>query len=113
MGEREDRIAANEALYRSLNERLRDTTLELSGPGVLAPTAVQIVCECGQDMCMEKIDVPLETYDAVRAVPTRFFVAPGHAILEVEKIVGRDAGFLIVEKHEEEAAIARATDPRA
>jgi hypothetical protein len=113
VSEREDRIAANEVLYRNLNERLRDTTLELSGPGLLAPSAVQIVCECGRTDCMAKIDVPLGTYERVRSVPTRFFIAPGHEIPDVERVVERDRGFFVVEKHEEEAAIARATNPRS
>jgi hypothetical protein len=51
-------------------------------------------------------------YEAVRARPTRFLLKPGHWQSEVERVVEQNERFAVVEKHEEEAEIARETDPR-
>ena len=111
MGEREDRVARNEALFRDLNERMKEITESLT-PG--EPTrALEIFCECGSAECIEKIVVPTPEYEATRAYPERFLVARGHEIPDVERVVEEHTDYSVVEKHEEEAAIARETDPRS
>lgn len=111
MGEREERLARNEALFRELNERMKEISQSLA-PGETIP-ALEIFCECGQVDCIEKLVVPSGEYEAVRAQPERFLVATGHEIPDVENVVEREDGYLIVEKQEEAAAIARQTDPRS
>jgi hypothetical protein len=111
MGEREERLARNEALFRDLNERMKEIAHSLT-PGEPMPV-LEIFCECGQAGCVEKLVVPIEEYEAVRAHPERFLVARGHEFVEVENVVGQANGYSIVEKHEVEAAIARQTDPRS
>ena len=110
MGEREDRMARNEALFRSVNERMNDLAVELSLPG--AVDASQYFCECGDQACVEKIALPLAEYEAIRAHPTRFLVSRGHDCPEIERVVARQNGYLVVEKLPGEAMIAMETDPR-
>jgi hypothetical protein len=108
--EREERIARNEALFRDLNERLKEITETLTPED--DATVLELFCECGSVDCMEKIRVPLEHYEGVRATPERFLIAPDHDIPEVEDVIDRPGPYWVVEKHEEEAQIARAMDPR-
>ena len=110
MTEREERIAINETLFRDLNERVQEvvTTLVLE-----LPSALEIFCECGSADCVAKITLSVAEYEAVRAHPERFFIVPAHEIPDVEDVVERRTGYWVVEKHEEEAQIARERDPRS
>jgi hypothetical protein len=111
MGDREERIARNEALFRDLNERTKEIAESLT-PGQ-PPRVLEIFCECGKADCVEKVALAMNEYEAVRANSTRFIVAAGHEIPDVEDVVAREDGYCIVKKHEEEAAIAREVDPRS
>jgi hypothetical protein len=111
LGEREDRIVRNEALFRSVNERVRELVGDLDSGG--KPEAVAFVCECGAGSCTASVGLTIPEYEHVRADPMTFFVVSGHEIPEVERIVERRGAYDIVRKHDEEAQIAIETDPRA
>lgn len=105
---REDRFARNEALFREVNERVREAHAgeddELIG----------FLCECGREECTETVFLSVAEYEQVRAEPTHFIVMPGHEVGDVETPVERRAGrFVVVRKHAAEARIAAETDPRA
>jgi hypothetical protein len=104
----DERAAANEALFRSVNEQVRQLAGRHYGP--LEPTG--FVCECCDDACTERLHVPLQIYEAVRAYPRHFLVATGHENKQIEKIVDSGAGFAIVEKEGSAADVAERTDPR-
>jgi hypothetical protein len=91
-----ERIARNEALFREVNERLRDVNEPFSDV-VPAP---DWVCECADPACIEKISLSMEEYEALRAEPTHFAVAPnpGHVSFEVDNVVGQTERYWIVEK---------------
>jgi len=105
--ERARRIGLNEALFREINERLETLQEKTSGQlGVL-----DLVCECGDRDCAERITLTLGEYRELRADPLLFAVRPAHEIPDVEDVVQKMNGRLIVRKHEgEPAAVARATD---
>ncbi len=105
----DERAARNEALFRSVNEQVR----QLAGRhyGQLEPTG--FVCECADDACTEHIRVPLEIYEAVRANPRHFLVALGHVNAAIERIVDERSEFAIVEKEGTAGGIAESTDPHA
>ncbi len=108
---REERIARNEASFRSLNEslskgvhdRLAESGTDLAG----------FVCECGDPECTATVRVDLERYEEIRQDPRLFLILPGHEIPDVEDVVQRTEGFLVVHKHEEVTDIVRDTDPRS
>ena len=53
---REDRIIRNEALYRELNERVREIEDDMSMRGLVeAHPYSEYFCECGLEGCMDKI----------------------------------------------------------
>ena len=97
MGWREDRLAANEARFREINESAQPQR-EQRGAG-------RFVCECGDRSCMAWLEVPLEEYVAVRKNPLRFIVMPTHEIPDVEIIVERGPGYFVIEKPEDVAPI--------
>jgi len=69
----------------------------------------------GDATCSDPIRVSIDEYEAVRAEPTRFMVAPGseHVAPEVERIVQRGERFWIVEKAGIGAEMSKELDPRA
>jgi hypothetical protein len=104
---REIRIARNEALFRVVNERVREVRPEEE------EEVTGFLCECGDDTCTETVYLPVREYERIRSEPTHFIVVPGHEIISVEAPVERKEGYLVVRKKPEEAAIALDTDPRA
>lgn len=107
MTDRSERLARNEAMFRSVNERVE----EVVQPG---PTEViDFLCECGDTECVEKISLTREEYERVRADGAQFAILAGHEIPTIENVVLRADRFLVVRKHPEEAVIARETDPRS
>ncbi len=108
MDERRQRmLAANEAMFRSLNEMVDDAS------PVGAHANATFLCECGNDLCAEEIELTEDEYEHVRADARRFVVAPGHVAPEIESIVEKEPRHWIVEKRGEAAAVALATDPRS
>jgi hypothetical protein len=110
MSEREHRVGENEALYRSINERIEDLNEAF---GTLSG-AMTVICECGDGACAEQIELDVPTYERVRADPTHFIVRPGHDIPDVEETVEKHERYWIVEKHSgEPERVAVETDPRS
>ena len=105
-----ERLARNEALFRQVNERVRDVSQAFA---TLDPTPVDFVCECGKQDCAEPIALRLHEYEAVRAVPTQFFVLRHHVIPEIERVVADHGSYVVVQKLPGEEEIAEQTDPRS
>jgi hypothetical protein len=106
---RPERIARNEALFREVNERIRDVNEHMS------PAAeTDFLCECGDQACTHPISLTLADYERVRSEPTHFAVKPGHVAPDVERVVVEEPGFTVVEKVDPEAAsVAVREDPRS
>jgi hypothetical protein len=102
---REERIAKNEALFREVNERVKELVPSEGG--------IDFICECGNEECIEQVRMTAEEYERVRADPVAFFVKPGHQTAEVEEVVEANERFTVVRKHVEEREIAEQMDPRA
>jgi len=110
MDERARRIGENEALYRSINEKIEGLNEAF---GTVAES-MAVICECGVLECTEQIEVDVPTYERVRAEPTLFIVLPGHEIPDVESIVEPREGFHIIRKDRgEPERLARESDPRS
>lgn len=110
MDERRKRIGANEAIYRSINEKIEDLNLAFG----MVTESMGIVCECGRLECTQQINLDIATYERVRSDPTLFVVVPGHEILDVESIVEPHESFSIIRKNPGgPAEVAEALDPRS
>ena len=95
MPPREERAIRNEALFREVNVHIADLEERVRTSGDPLP----LVCECVRTGCSVAIQVEPSTFDRVRENPLQFLVAPGHEELDVESVVERHLGYLIVEKH--------------
>ena len=90
----EERAARNEALFREVNEEIRELDSRFGGGGMGV-----FVCECADERCVQRLSVPAAAYLAVRANPRRFIVTQGHENLDLETVVERGDGYLVVDKY--------------
>ena len=96
MTTREERVGQNEAFFREVNERVKEvneTFSTLTGTG-------DFVCECGEATCVERIRLPMDSYQAIRADPALFAIVPGHDKPDVEDVVEEHGEYAVVRKHE-------------
>jgi hypothetical protein len=108
--ERERRVGLNEALFRRINERLEGVNEAL---GWVAGR-LHVVCECGDEGCVERITLTPTQYERLRADPTTFAVVRGHDDPPVESVVEEHGEWSVVRKHPgPPAELAEQTDERA
>ena len=93
MSHREERLARNEALFREVNERIADLANRWYGDDL------QIVCECANVGCQERLQISIDAYEHVREHPRRFVIASGHTVPDIEDLVESREDYDIVEKH--------------
>ena len=103
----EERAARNEALFRRVNEEIRDLDSRFG-----SDEDGSFVCECADDGCVRRLPVPVDRYLAVREHPRRFIVWPGHEDSELETVVERRGEYLVVEKFGTPGEIAERLDPQ-
>src|SRR3954447_11809118 len=107
--ERARRIGLNEAVFRQVNEQLEALADRFSSPG----DALDLICECGDARCDQRLVLSRSQYERLRADPVLFAVVPGHVAPDVEDVVGHGPGYEVVRR---QAAlptdVAAATDPR-
>ena len=109
MDERGKRVGRNEALFRDVNERLR----ELGEGFSLVAEEAEFVCECASTACAERVRMPLSRYEEIRSDAKRFFVIKGHEEPEYERVLEEHERYNVVEKLPGGAAgIAIREDPR-
>lgn len=84
------RLEHNEAVFRAANEEI-DERSDADG-------LVPYVCECATADCAETVPLSRGAYAAVRSSPHRYLVVPGHERPELEQVVERHEGYLVVDK---------------
>jgi hypothetical protein len=103
----QERIAANEAAFREINEGIQRG----QWPGEESSLAA-FRCECARLGCNQLIELSVTDYERVRSHSRRFVVAIDHESPGAETVVERHDGYLVVEKRDQAGAFADATDPR-
>jgi hypothetical protein len=107
MDARAERIGLNEAFFRQLNGRLEELTQSFE----LERHELDLVCECGDAQCAERIRMTRDQYETLRADPHHFAVHAGHANQPVERVVEHFPDFDVVEKEGSgPRRLAKATD---
>jgi hypothetical protein len=109
--DRQERAAKNQAVFREVNERIKDVNDQFHAYTALSDW----ICECADNTCTERIEMSGQEYEHIRNAGERFFVAPAdeHVLPDVEAVVERHNRYWIVEKTAVSAAIAKNTDPRS
>jgi len=103
----QQRIAANHAAFREINEGIERG----QWPGEESlPVAFR--CECARLGCNRLVQLSVAEYERIRSHSRRFFMADGHELPEAEDVVERCPGYVVVEKRDQAGALAEATDPR-
>jgi hypothetical protein len=97
LADRFERQARNEALYREVNERIAE--LGERSRHTLPDGRIEVLCECGEEGgCGQRVRVPLDAYEHVRAQDDRFVVKPGHETPDLEHAVEWTEDYVIVDK---------------
>jgi hypothetical protein len=110
MSSREERIGLNEAVFREVNERIEGVAETFN----LKTQSLDLICECGDGACEERLSMTRAEYEELRADPHQFAVHPGHEYPDVESVVAKRKGYDVVRKsHGVPEQIAEQTDPRA
>jgi hypothetical protein len=105
---RDERVARNEALFREVNERIRQVNESMD-----AGSEVDFLCECPDPACTQPVSLTLTEYEGIRSDPKHFAVLPGHSDPSIERVIAGGDRFSVVEKVEPEAAqVAVQEDPR-
>ena len=104
MAESLERRARNQALFREVNEQI----LKLAGHD----GTTEFVCECSNTDCIDVIEVSNSDYEHIRDHPTWFVIKPDHDVPQIERIISRDDGYMVVEKLVAKQYMEE-TDPRS
>jgi hypothetical protein len=104
-----EQVARNDAIFREANEHIEEAAEKFG-----RSSNVPFICECPRPDCREIVALTLAQYEHVRAEPTTFVVAPGHEDVapEVEDVVERGDGFVIIEKTGKAADVVEELDTR-
>jgi len=92
--EREARAARNELLFRAVNEQILQMTERFRAQ--LAD--IDIVCECAVASCVGTIRIKAAEFVEIHREPGTFFVLAGHEDTDLEEVVGRRTGYVVVRK---------------
>jgi hypothetical protein len=92
MARSQERIAEIESLFRNVNERIATAADNYE------VESAEFFCECHDPACGERVLVPLDEYERVRADGTRFVHAIEHVEPEFERVVERRPRYAVVEK---------------
>jgi hypothetical protein len=80
------------SLFREVNERIR----ELNGAFGNVTGRHLLVCECGRLECTERMEVPAELYEEVRAEGHGFLVKPGHEESGQAQVIAEGSTYCVV-----------------
>lgn len=112
----DEQRALNEALFRSVNERVKelDDWLDMGSVGAPSIDYEEFFCECGRLDCVARIPMTRPEYESVRAHGERFIVLEDHVDKSIDVVIDRHQRFVVVKKAAgEPAEIARESDPRS
>lgn len=108
--ERARRVGLNEAIFREVNEQIRDLNRDFE----TEESTMSVICECGASDCTERIELRVQDYERVRDDARHYVIVKGHEIPSVERVVEETAGYDVVQKNEGEAAeLSRELNPRS
>jgi hypothetical protein len=108
--ERARRVGLNEAIFRQVNEQIRDLNRDLGAE----EGTMTVICECGYSDCTERLELTAAAYERVRNDSRLYVVVRGHEIPDVERVVEQADGYDVVRKDEgAPAELSRKLDPRS
>src|SRR5512133_3960208 len=85
---------ANQAVLRSVNERISDLNETFSAQGLGLPA--RFVCECPDLECIEPVFIAPAEYRRIRENKTWFIVVAPHIDSELQDVIETHEGFTVV-----------------
>lgn len=104
----ENNLTENEMVFRNLNEGAHKSLEQLKrmakedGQEYLVhdtDTPMHYYCECADENCHKRLVIKPSEYTRIHSNRKHFIVSKEHDIPSIEKIVGKKAGYYIVEKY--------------
>ncbi|HWT22078.1 MAG TPA: hypothetical protein VN213_01090 [Solirubrobacteraceae bacterium] len=108
MRSRSETLAANQALFRAINERVAAFPENREAPEA---EPLMFYCECGDADCFERVRLTRAEYEAIREDAAHFAVIPGHVFPGAEHVVEAFERYTVVEMDEAREIVER-SDPR-
>ena len=87
------RVRENEETFASANEQIRASAERYDFDRL-----VPFICECSETTCMETIRLSVEDYRQARDGGKAFILLAGHEDPQVERVLSRQNGYVVVEK---------------
>ena len=108
--DRAARAAKNQVLFRGASERVK----ELNEAFSLVVPLGEWMCECANTDCIERIEMSVAAYEAVRRHEARFFVTPSdkHFWPDVERVIEHNDRYWVVERIGQAGRAATPDDTR-
>lgn len=102
------KLVENEVMFREYNQRVGNGFSELEAIASEDQQTellkridfnLQFYCECADEKCTDRISLKPSTYEKLHKNRSRFIIAPGHIVDEIEHRVKSTAGYEVVEKN--------------
>ena len=91
---RQVKAAQNQLLFRSMNQQMQKI-----GERLLNDVQdMDFACECNDPTCVQSMTMPLADFKEIDRMHNRFLVLSGHEDLDVEEVMGRHDGYVVVAK---------------
>jgi CheY-like chemotaxis protein len=81
--------------YSDFFRRINDDLVQLGGAHL---GTRRIVCECSRAHCTAALEITGHEYEVVRAHSTRFFVAPGHELSSLQRVLARTRRVSVIQE---------------
>jgi hypothetical protein len=85
------RAARNQSFFREVNERIEELASQWASTG-------PFLCECLDTSCAETVSMPVDEYHQIRQDADCFFVLAGHEVADIEEVIARHDGYIVVRK---------------
>lgn len=94
MNARHDKLAENQYMSRSANERLQDVAGRTAEDGIIIP----FLCECATGGCIGRVEITIDDYFIAHLNPDHYVIIPGHPRIDGEVIVHDHGHYEVVTK---------------
>jgi hypothetical protein len=92
MASRDERLAENQRTFRQANERLQELADVADG------ARIPFLCECADLSCLGRVEASHGEFEVVHEDDDRFFIVPGHRLMDGESVVDRNERYEVVDK---------------
>jgi hypothetical protein len=94
MTTRGEKLAENQHMSRSANERLKDVVGRTVEDGKVIP----FLCECADYECMGRVEISIDDYFVAHLDSDHYVIIPGHPRIDGEVIVHDHGHYEVVTK---------------